>query len=109
MSAPLAIYVRVSEVGEREGPGFGSPEEQESAARDWAERAGVEVYFNETECVDLDVSGATSASYRRLVKLIEGAKPESSAESSSAMSASGPRAHWWEPGARRVDFAKRTS
>ena len=48
----FAIYVRVSEVGDREGPGFGSPEEQEAAAREWAERAGVEVYFNPDECVD---------------------------------------------------------
>jgi hypothetical protein len=67
----FAIYVRVSEVGDREGPGFGSPEEQEAAAREWAERAGVEVYFNPDECVDLDVSGAVEADDRKLGRLIE--------------------------------------
>ncbi len=72
MSAlPLAVYVRVSEVGDREGPGFGSPEEQEAAAREWAERSGVDVYFNEDECVDLDVSGATAAEDRKLGALIK--------------------------------------
>jgi DNA invertase Pin-like site-specific DNA recombinase len=69
--APLAIYVRVSEVGERNGPSFGSPAEQEAAAREWTERAGVEVYFNEERCVDLDVSGALSADKRKLGRLIE--------------------------------------
>ena len=50
MTAPFAVYVRVSEVGDREGPSFGSPEEQEVAAREWAERAEIEIYFNEAEC-----------------------------------------------------------
>jgi DNA invertase Pin-like site-specific DNA recombinase len=67
----LAVYVRVSEVGERDGPSFGSPEEQEIAAREWAERAGLEVYFDTEECVDLDVSGATAVTERRLGRLIE--------------------------------------
>jgi DNA invertase Pin-like site-specific DNA recombinase len=65
----FGVYVRVSEVGEREGDSFGSPEEQEAAAREWAERHGVEV---ETEAVvELDVSGATAVKDRRLGKLIE--------------------------------------
>jgi hypothetical protein len=67
----LAIYVRVSEVGDRDGPSFGSPAEQETAARSWAERAGIDVYFNEDECIDLDVSGATEVSERKLGRLIE--------------------------------------
>src|SRR5687768_12119231 len=40
----FAIYERVSEVGEREGESFGSPEVQEAAARDWADREGADVY-----------------------------------------------------------------
>jgi DNA invertase Pin-like site-specific DNA recombinase len=65
------VYVRVSEVGEREGPSFGSPEEQEAAAREWAEREGLEAHFNAEECVDLDVSGATAVADRKLGRLIE--------------------------------------
>jgi DNA invertase Pin-like site-specific DNA recombinase len=65
----FGIYIRVSEVGEREGDSFGSPEEQEAAAREWAERHGVEV---ETEAVvELDVSGATAVKDRKLGRLIE--------------------------------------
>lgn len=71
MGAPFAIYVRVSEVGDRAGESFGSPAEQEGAARAWAERAGVDVYFNEGDCVDLDVSGGLAAENRRLGRLIE--------------------------------------
>jgi site-specific DNA recombinase len=66
-----AVYVRVSEVGEREGDKFGSPQEQEAGARGWAERNDAEVYFVEEECVDLDVSGATDASERKLGDLID--------------------------------------
>ena len=61
MGRPFAIYVRVSEVGGREGESFASPEEQEAAARAWAERVGEDVYFEEDECVDLDVSGGLGA------------------------------------------------
>lgn len=71
MGRSFAIYVRVSEVGDREGERFGSPEEQEAAARAWAERAGEEVYFDPDECVDLDVSGGLAAEDRRLGQLIE--------------------------------------
>jgi site-specific DNA recombinase len=70
MNAPFAIYVRVSEVGDREGPSFGSPAEQEAAARAWAEREAVDVYFDVDECVELDVSGATKADDRKLGRLI---------------------------------------
>ena len=66
-----AIYVRVSEVGEREGESFGSPQEQEMAARHWAEAHEAEVYFHEEDCTDLDVSGATDASERKLGGLVE--------------------------------------
>ena len=71
MARPFAIYVRVSEVGDREGERFGSPEEQEAAARAWAERAHEDVYFDPEECVDLDVSGGLAAEDRRLGRLIE--------------------------------------
>ena len=71
MSAPFAVYVRVSEVGDREGPSFGSPEEQEAGGRDCAESYDVEPYFTEDECLDLDVSGALSADERKLGRLIE--------------------------------------
>ncbi len=71
MSAPFAIYVRVSEVGGRAGEGFASPEEQEAAAREWGDRNGVDVYFEEDECVDLDVSGGVAAKDRKLGGLIE--------------------------------------
>jgi DNA invertase Pin-like site-specific DNA recombinase len=64
----FAIYVRVSEVGGREGESFGSPEEQEAKARAWAERNEVEV---EDPTVELDVSGKTKASERELGRLIE--------------------------------------
>jgi DNA invertase Pin-like site-specific DNA recombinase len=71
MAAAFAIYVRVSEVGGREGESFGSPEEQEAAARTWADRLAAGVYFNEDECVDLDVSGGLAATDRKLGRLIE--------------------------------------
>lgn len=64
----FGVYVRVSEIGDREGASFGSPEEQEAAARAWAERAEVEV---EEPTIELDVSGATAVSKRALGKLIE--------------------------------------
>lgn len=64
----FGIYVRVSEVGEREGESFGSPEEQEAAARAWAERNEVEV---EEPTIELDVSGATAVADRKLGGLIE--------------------------------------
>ena len=63
MTLPFDIYVRVSEVGNREGESFGSPAEQEAAARAWAERAGVAVGEVVTE---LDVSGATPVAEREL-------------------------------------------
>ncbi len=67
MTAPFDIYVRVSEVGDRQGESFGSPAEQEGAARAWAERAGVAVGEVVTE---LDVSGATPVDERELGRLI---------------------------------------
>ena len=67
----FAIYVRVSEVGDREGDSFGSPLDQETAARGWAERNEAEVYFVPEECTDLDVSGEKDASERKLGALIE--------------------------------------
>jgi DNA invertase Pin-like site-specific DNA recombinase len=70
VGSPFAIYVRVSEVGGRKGESFGSPEEQEAAARSWADRAGEETYFDEEECVDLDVSGELAAEDRKLGGLI---------------------------------------
>jgi len=65
----FGIYVRVSEVGEREGESFGSPQEEEPAAREWAERNGVEV--DDEPVADLDVSGATAVAERGLGRLIE--------------------------------------
>src|SRR5215212_179841 len=53
---PLDGYVRVSQVGGREGEGFISPDVQERAIREWAERAGVEVVMQPHE---LNVSGGT--------------------------------------------------
>ena len=67
MTQTFDIYVRVSEVGEREGESFGSPAEQEAAARAWAERAGVAVGEVVSE---LDVSGATPVEERELGRLI---------------------------------------
>jgi DNA invertase Pin-like site-specific DNA recombinase len=67
VTAPLDIYVRVSAVGERAGESFGSPAEQETAARAWAERAGVAIGEVVTE---LDVSGATPVDERELGRLI---------------------------------------
>jgi DNA invertase Pin-like site-specific DNA recombinase len=64
----FAIYVRVSEVGEREGESFGSPEEQESAARAWTERNDAEVG---EVVVELDVSGKKDESERKLGRLVE--------------------------------------
>lgn len=65
----FCVYVRVSEVGDREGESFGSPAEQEAAAREWAERNGVEV--EPEPVVELDVSGAKAANDRQLGRLIE--------------------------------------
>ncbi len=67
MTALFAIYVRVSEVGDRAGESFGSPAEQEAAARAWAERTGVTVGEVVTE---LNVSGATPIEERELGRLI---------------------------------------
>lgn len=53
---PLDGYVRVSQVGGREGEGFISPDVQERAIREWAGRAGVEVVMQRPE---LNVSGGT--------------------------------------------------
>jgi DNA invertase Pin-like site-specific DNA recombinase len=65
----FCIYVRVSEVGDREGESFGSPAEQEAAAREWAERHRVEV--EPEPVIELDVSGAKAADDRALGRLIE--------------------------------------
>jgi DNA invertase Pin-like site-specific DNA recombinase len=65
----FGIYVRVSEVGGREGDSFGSPAIQEAAARDWAERNDLEVEVDPV--VEQDVSGATAAADRELGRLIE--------------------------------------
>ena len=67
MTARFDIYVRVSEVGDRRGESFGSPAEQEAAARTWAEREGVTVGEVVSE---LDVSGATPVEERELGRLI---------------------------------------
>jgi site-specific DNA recombinase len=53
---PLDGYVRVSKVGGREGEGFISPDVQERAVLEWAERGGVEVAMQPHE---LNVSGGT--------------------------------------------------
>lgn len=53
---PLDGYIRVSQVGAREGEGFISPEVQERAIRDWAERQALEVVIQRPE---LNVSGGT--------------------------------------------------
>jgi DNA invertase Pin-like site-specific DNA recombinase len=76
VTTPLDIYVRVSEVGERQGESFGSPAEQEAAARAWAERAGVSVGEIVSE---LDVSGATPDDDRELGRLIRKCEPGESA------------------------------
>ena len=52
----LSGYVRVSQVGAREGEGFISPYVQEKAIRDWAKRTGAEVVVEPHE---LNVSGGT--------------------------------------------------
>jgi DNA invertase Pin-like site-specific DNA recombinase len=65
MPVPFAIYTRASEKG-ADGPSS-SPEEQEAAARAWADRAGVEV----VEVVHDTASGGGSADDRELGKLIE--------------------------------------
>jgi len=67
VAATFDIYARVSEVGDREGVSFGSPAEQEAAARAWAERADVPIGEVVTE---LDVSGATPVDERELGRLI---------------------------------------
>ena len=56
MGLPLSGYVRVSRVGDRDGESFISPEVQEQAIREWAERTGVEVVIEPHE---LNVSGGT--------------------------------------------------
>lgn len=53
---PLDGYVRVSQVGSRSGEGFISPDVQERAIREWAQRQGVEVVMQPHE---LNVSGGT--------------------------------------------------
>jgi DNA invertase Pin-like site-specific DNA recombinase len=67
---PFAIYVRVSEVDEeRESDeSFGSPAEQEAAARAWAERHDIEIAEVVTE---LNVSGAKPVAERELGRLVE--------------------------------------
>ncbi len=63
-STPFAIYCRTSEEGS-DGPSS-DPEEQEAAARAWADRAGVEV----AEVVTEVASGALAADDRELGRLI---------------------------------------
>jgi DNA invertase Pin-like site-specific DNA recombinase len=55
-SLPLSGYIRVSQVGDRNGDGFISPEVQEQAIRSWSERNGVQVVIEPHE---LNVSGGT--------------------------------------------------
>lgn len=65
--AVFDIYTRVSDEGGRSGQSFGSPEEQEAAARAWIERTGGDV----GEVIyEGNVSGATAADDRRLGELI---------------------------------------
>jgi DNA invertase Pin-like site-specific DNA recombinase len=52
----LSGYIRVSQVGGREGDGFISPEVQEKAIRDWGERHDAEILIEPHE---LNVSGGT--------------------------------------------------
>jgi DNA invertase Pin-like site-specific DNA recombinase len=53
---PLSGYVRVSKVGDRSGEGFISPDVQEHAIREWAQRAGRALVM---ESAELNVSGGT--------------------------------------------------
>ena len=53
---PLSGYIRVSRVGDREGDSFISPDVQEQAIREWAERAERQVVIEPPE---LNVSGGT--------------------------------------------------
>lgn len=62
------IYCRVSEVGGREGVSYGSPEEQEAAARTWCEGADVEVG---EVVLEENVSGKLAADDRELGRLIQ--------------------------------------
>jgi resolvase-like protein len=61
------IYIRVSEVGAREGESFGSPDEQEAACRAYADSRGWEV---DEAITELDVSGATPVDGRELGRLV---------------------------------------
>jgi DNA invertase Pin-like site-specific DNA recombinase len=63
----MDAYIRVSDVGGREGERYGSPELQRKAIQDAAKRHGVSI---EVEVVEEDVSGAKSAQARRLEELI---------------------------------------
>jgi DNA invertase Pin-like site-specific DNA recombinase len=65
--ATFDVYTRVSDEGGRGGAAFGSPEEQEAAARAWIERVGGEVG---DVVYEGNVSGATAAENRRLGELI---------------------------------------
>ncbi len=68
MSKTFDIYTRVSEVGDRGGESFGSPEDQEASARRWAERERVEI----GELVyEENVSGGLRPDDRELGRLIE--------------------------------------
>lgn len=66
---PFAIYIRVSEVGDRDADDLGTVEDQEADARAWAEKHGEQI-VDEEPTVELDVSGATKVDERRLGKLI---------------------------------------
>jgi DNA invertase Pin-like site-specific DNA recombinase len=70
-SLPFDVYVRVSKVDGREGEQYGSPEVQEAACREWAERHLVEV---DEVVVDEDASGALDADERLLGALIRRAE-----------------------------------
>ncbi len=66
MGRQFAIYTRASEEGS-DGTLSSNPAEQETAARAWAERAGVEV----VDVVDEVASGGLSAADRKLGQLID--------------------------------------
>jgi DNA invertase Pin-like site-specific DNA recombinase len=71
VSAPMDGYVRVSQVGGREGDSYGSPAVQESESRRWAGLHGVTLARVVRE---EDVSGGKAVHDRELGRLIERAE-----------------------------------
>lgn len=65
---PMVGYIRVSDVGGREGDRYGSPELQEKPIRGWAEQGDVPLLLIEK---DEDVSGAKRPEDRALEGLIQ--------------------------------------